>query len=898
MACRSIPPGCSTGRATPVDPSALAKRAGWRIDGQLVRGADGAVVPGGLLPATETAPPPGAAVAGGIPSGADERDLAVLTYLQSMRELVEAQREVFVAYLGGTSERSALPALAGVATSSPPAPAVAAGAPATVVGSGGGPEDGRGAGRDPGTSLDADRVMEMLLALVGERTGYPLDMLGPDLDLEADLSIDSIKRLEIIGELADRAGLGAGVGATGSLDESIVEELVTQKTLRSIVEWIGAHLLTSDPTPSTAPVGAQPAAAAPAGMPHGDDLMQLLLTLVGERTGYPMDMLGPDLDLEADLSIDSIKRLEILGELADRAGVGSAAGGALDESIVEELVAQKSLRAIVAWVDAHLGGEGDGPSGAGSAGAGPPASTTPPPTTPSEGDLEPVAAGDVPERSVRAVFRAVACPGRTDPALSLYGADLVVLDDRSGLAQPLADRLTAAGAEVRVCHHRTGTEIPVGDRPPDGMIQLAVAPGGAQLPESFELIRLMGLNRPGWLISVTGLGGSHGRGSGPVATGGADGLPEGAGLAGLWRSLARELPDTLVRSVDLDLDEGIEAAVGNVIAELTIPDGPVVVGYRSGERITVEAHEEEAPSGGTVSVSPGLDRESVVLLTGGARGITARLAVSLARSTGCSLELVGRSPLPDAPEDDDLRDAADEPSLRRALIGRGMRVPAEIEAACSRVLADREIRQTLSALEDAGVKVSYHAADVTDADAVAEVVRDIYARHGRLDGVVHGAGVIEDRLLADKTPDSFRRVFDTKVAGATALLGALRDDQPFVVLFTSVSGAFGNRGQVDYSAANDALSTWAWSLARRRGPGAGRVVAVDWGPWADTGMVSPELEREYAKRGVGLLDTEDAIGRLLAELARPDGEPEIVVARAAVERFAAPGGDPVGHGRT
>ena len=227
-----------------------------------------------------------------------------------------------------------------------------------------------------------------------------------------------------------------------------------------------------------------------------------------------------------------------------------------------------------------------------------------------------------------------------------------------------------------------------------------------------------------------------------------------------------------------------------------------------------------------------------------------------------------------------------------------MRVPAEIESACSRVLADREIRQTLSALEDAGVKVSYHAADVTDPDAVAEVVRDIYARHGRLDGVVHGAGVIEDRLLADKTPDSFRRVFDTKVAGATALLGALRDDQPFVVLFTSVSGAFGNRGQVDYSAANDALSTWAWSLARRRGPGAGRVVAVDWGPWADTGMVSPELEREYAKRGVGLLDTEDAIGRLLAELARPDGEPEIVVARAAVERFAAPGGDPVGHGRT
>jgi NAD(P)-dependent dehydrogenase (short-subunit alcohol dehydrogenase family) len=271
--------------------------------------------------------------------------------------------------------------------------------------------------------------------------------------------------------------------------------------------------------------------------------------------------------------------------------------------------------------------------------------------------------------------------------------------------------------------------------------------------------------------------------------------------------------------------------------------------------------------------------------------------VALARSTGCSLELVGRSPLPDAPEPDDLRAAGDEPAIRRVLIGRGMRTPAEIEAECARVLGAREIRTTLSALEDAGVKVSYHAADVRDPSALASVVQDVYARHGRLDGIVHGAGVIEDRVLADKTPESFRRVFDTKVRGAAALLGSLRDDRPFVVFFTSVSGAFGNRGQVDYAAANDALATWAWSLAGHRGPGGGRVLAVDWGPWADTGMVSAELEREYARRGVGLVGADDAIDRLMAELSVAGGEPEVMVARARVGRFESPGGDPDGHGR-
>jgi hypothetical protein len=79
-----------------------------------------------------------------------------------------------------------------------------------------------------------------------------------------------------------------------------------------------------------------------------------------------------------------------------------------------------------------------------------------------------------------------------------------------------------------------------------------------------------------------------------------------------------------------------------------------------------------------------------------------------------------------------------------------------------------------------------------------------------------------------------------------------------------VSGVFGNRGQTDYAAANDALDTLGHMWSERL---PGRVVTVDWGPWAGGGMVSPELEREYARRGITLIDQEAGVTSLMRELA-------------------------------
>jgi NAD(P)-dependent dehydrogenase (short-subunit alcohol dehydrogenase family) len=274
---------------------------------------------------------------------------------------------------------------------------------------------------------------------------------------------------------------------------------------------------------------------------------------------------------------------------------------------------------------------------------------------------------------------------------------------------------------------------------------------------------------------------------------------------------------------------------------------------------------------------------AVVLVTGGARGVTAEAALAIARLGQCHMELVGRSPWPAADEDPLTAGATELADVRRILIDSGRySTPSTIEAECGRLLREREMRATVSALEELGAKVRYHQADARDADALAALVAEVGTRLGRLDLVVHGAGVLDDRLVRDKTLEGFDRVFATKVDAARTLLDVTPPDTT-LVFFGSVSGVFGNRGQVDYGAANDALDELAEVAARSR---AGRVISIDWGPWAGSGMVSPELEREYARRGIGLIRPEEGTQLLLEELAHPSRRARLVVMRARPEAMA------------
>ncbi len=368
------------------------------------------------------------------------------------------------------------------------------------------------------------------------------------------------------------------------------------------------------------------------------------------------------------------------------------------------------------------------------------------------------------------------------------------------------------------------------------------------------------------------------------------------GLHGLFRSIAREYPDTLARIVTVP-DTAPTAVADALLAELLTPEPvPVVLRTATGVRHGFEL--VPAPLGplGSTGAGPagdgtaeaaalGLDRDSVVLLVGGARGITAKFATALAAASRCRIELLGRTPAPTAPEPPATAAARTPVELRAALAADGTLRPAEINRAAELILAQREISDTLAELTALGSRARYRSVDVRERDAALQAVKEIHAEQGRLDGVVFAAGVIEDRLIAEKSPESFRRVYGTKTAGAAALLAALEDlpgAPAFTVLFGSIAAVLGNRGQADYAAANDALERLGADWADRTGH---RTLTVHWGPWAPSGghngMVGEELGREYARRGVKLIDPDEGTAALLRELAWGDRSARAVVYTAS-----------------
>ncbi|WP_199552804.1 SDR family NAD(P)-dependent oxidoreductase [Streptomyces sp. N35] len=486
-----------------------------------------------------------------------------------------------------------------------------------------------------------------------------------------------------------------------------------------------------------------------------------------------------------------------------------------------------------------------------------------------------------PALTIAAPKRYVLTPTPLDPAPApgavaaqdLRGKRFVLVGDGTPVAQALVTRLTVLGAIAS----RIGDDLEGHQGAVDGLIHVgALADHGEPvLPGAFPLFQAALRRRPRWLLAA-----HH--------------TKDTSGLAGFFRTVAREYPDTVARSVEVDPARGAAEQAEVIVEELLAPDRePVVLRTDRTRRglapcelsLGLLATSGAGPAGTGVAEATvlGLGPDSVVVLAGGGRGITARFAVALAAASRCRIELLGRTELPDLP--DEFSDARDKAALRSALIARGGLRPAEIERTVGRILAQREIASTLAEIHDAGGQAGYRAVDLRDAEAVQQAVKETYTTYGRIDGVVHAAGVIEDKLLAEKDPDSFRRVYGTKVDGARTLLAALHrlPQLPrFTVLFGSISAVFGNRGQIDYAAANDALAR----IGRRWQDATGtRALTVHWGPWAPTGahdgMVGPELGREYARRGIELIDPEEGVLALLRELAWGDSGTDEVVYTAS-----------------
>jgi acyl transferase domain-containing protein len=685
----------------------------------------------------------------------------------------------------------------------------------------------------PAAILDREHVSAALLSVVSDKTGYPAEMLDLSMGMDSDLGIDSIKRVEILSAIQEVLPAAPVVKP---------EHLGELKTLGQLVDFLAPGsssdqaAATRSPSPQTAPGTDREAVSA------------ALLAVVADKTGYPVEMLDLTMGMDADLGIDSIKRVEILSAIQERLPSAPVVKP-------ENLGTLKTLGQLVDFLsEAEPSGAANG-TGA-EAGVQVAKQQTPAEPDPVGLDTYVLKLTELPEPPKAKSFLAA-------------GGRLWVSATEDGLSTALAARWQALGLvteEVSL----DGTR-----RPPDDLVGLiVVAPTGpceSDLPlRAFDLVRRCGPALRAAAGSHAALLASVSRVDGRFGLGDVDGDPLSGCLAGLIKSAHHEWSAVTCRAFDVApaLDDQ-RALAEDIVAHMLCP-GPVEVGLHGAGACTPEL----VPTAVREFDEGAFGEDDVVVISGGARGITAEVALSLSGSA--RLVLLGRSPLP-GPEAEWLTGLDSEGSVKAALAARSTPVPTprKVQQQWREIAAARELRRNLARIEDAGSPVQYHAVDVRDKEAVARVLQGVRQEWGAITAVVHAAGVLADRNIDDKSDDDVTAVFGTKVDGLISLLAAVGDDElSALVLFSSTTARFGRRGQADYAMANEALEKLARAEARRR-PGC-RVISFGWGPW-DGGMVDASLRRLFADEGISVIAPAAGAALVAAELAAPSGPAELIV---------------------
>ena len=311
--------------------------------------------------------------------------------------------------------------------------------------------------------------------------------------------------------------------------------------------------------------------------------------------------------------------------------------------------------------------------------------------------------------------------------------------------------------------------------------------------------------------------------------------PEKSLVLGPAKVIPREFPEITVSVLDVSGSAVAKSKtlVEPILEEAFAEPANTFAAYRDGKRFEHIWKPKRLALDSTEAVP--VKSDSVILMTGGLGGIGLTLAERLGRDYACKIGFTARSPLPPRSEWDEI-----------------------LRTTPSNAAKARRIRG-LMAVEEAGAEVMVLEADVSNPVEMKRAISAMEERWGKINGVIHAAGTIDDAPILSKDALSVDHVLSAKVQGTQVLTDLFPDGElDWMALFSSVSTVTAPAGQVDYVAANEYLN----SVAQSRAGGKTKVVAIDWGVWAEVGMAAQAMldrtsDEEPEKRAVKqpLLDT-------------------------------------------
>jgi NADP-dependent 3-hydroxy acid dehydrogenase YdfG len=659
-------------------------------------------------------------------------------------------------------------------------------------------------------------------------------------------------------------------------------------TLTHVVGWIRDKTGAPAPpveVPAAAAVEAPPAppteapVPAPQQAPARDDVTDTVVGVVSGLTGYPPDLLDVDLDLEADLGVDTVKQAEIFAAIREHFGV------ARDDTL--KLRDFPTLTHVIGWIRDKTGAPAATPASAETAVDAPKRVVAASPTV--KGDI--AATERIPRRAPVPVLRPDlgAC---LPTGVSLdAGSRVAVMRDEGGVADTLIARLIRLGVDVVAMRPDDDIDTVLSDGAVDGVYWLAALDDEGSLADMdlagwHEALRRRVRNlyttmralyeRSPFLVVATRMGGYHGYDAAGAT------CPLGGAVTGFAKAYRRERPDALVKAVDFPVSRKTSALADVLIDETLRDPGCVEVGHADGQRWGVGLADRPFPDAQEAEI---LGPDPVFLVTGAAGSIVSAITADLAAAYRGTFHLLDLTPEPDPTDDDLRRYIEDREGFRAELVARmrerGERpTPVLIEREMARFERLQAALAALQTVEAAGGSAHYHSVDLTDAFAVEKVIAEVRDTSGRIDMLLHAAGMEVSHALPDKEPGEFDLVLAVKGDGLFNVLHAI-DTMPLgtVVAFSSVAGRFGNVGQTDYSAANDLQCKLLSSL--RRTCSDVRALAIDWTAWGSIGMATRgSIPKIMAAAGVDMLPAEAGVAWIRRELNTGVRDGEVVVAGA------------------
>ncbi|MBK8806376.1 MAG: SDR family NAD(P)-dependent oxidoreductase [Bacteroidales bacterium] len=662
-------------------------------------------------------------------------------------------------------------------------------------------------------------------------TGYPEDMLGENLDLEADLGIDSVQRAEIWFSLIKENGLDETVRpqkiATITQLATELAKIATGENIQSNTasETVSVNVNADNSAPSAADLKIW---------------IEKGRSKLASSTGYPEEMLDENLDLEADLGIDSVQRAEIWFSLIKE--------NKLDESQKPQKIA--TLLQLATELYKLASGNNDSNSNQNVA------NTVTSAANPKQSPINELfysGISSVSKEQIKAfdcknVFAIVNSDkdikswetffNKHEVANTIITVkSLLEADDSS-----IKEKLTSADTIYILCNDVLFKSTKKG-------IEL----GKQILEQSHTMFSIFRKMVP--VLKVSGK-----RIICPISQDGAFGAGkdsfklQGSFPAGFIRSLHYELTNCSF----LIVDAGTVAWQEIIERTLKLSFSTIEIGIINNEwvyptisTITKPKNNETAP----------LEKNDLVLVTGGARGIVFECVYRLAEKTKCKLLLTGRT---EPAKGDELWLNADASEIDKlmheleiSLVKTKVMNLGDAKRHSGNCKSQWEVNHNLKRLAAAGVEVMYEKCDVVDPKALKSLIEKVQKTE-KIRGIVHGAGVQKSKLFEELAPEAISRTIETKLNPLFVMLEVLDfSDIKLLSAFGSIAGLFGNMGQTDYALANDVLACAVSAIGQQYK----NVLAntVEWTAWVGTGMATEAETKRFAEMGLNPVNVETGV---------------------------------------